>query len=390
MKTGTLFVALVVAGACIAGIVLVTGGGVSTEGNKKKAVQEEECLPVSKSGPWPKVVVAEKDFEFDVMASGSTKKHKFIVKNEGEAPLNLKLKSTSCSCTVGELDKDSIEPGEEGEVELEWTPTAAEAEFHKYAEICTNDPKNPLITLSVKGRVEELLKSSPSPLSGLKLNKVTRDRKVNLTVELYSGVLEKFNITGVKPSSPDIKTKIEPFTEEDLKVEGAKSGYRVLVEFDPKNLKVGPIQESILVQTDVEEAKEWSFPMRGFFTGSILAMPYIPEGEENPKHRWRYEDLQVHLGDISAANGAKGWCRMSLVDIPKDLDLKITGVESSMEAVTASTEELSSPTEGEKLFAVTIEVKPGVEIGNHKATVTLKSNHPDAPEIQFTLQFQAF
>src|SRR5579872_2905137 len=56
--------------------------------------------PVSKTGPYPKAVIEETEFEFGRMEVGEERSHAFIIRNEGEAPLLLKKGKTTCKCTM--------------------------------------------------------------------------------------------------------------------------------------------------------------------------------------------------------------------------------------------------------------------------------------------------
>ncbi len=52
-------------------------------------------------------------YEFGVMELYETGKHEFVFKNTGEAPLVLQKGSTTCKCTLSQLEDCSIQPGEE-------------------------------------------------------------------------------------------------------------------------------------------------------------------------------------------------------------------------------------------------------------------------------------
>ncbi len=393
MKPGTLFVALVVAGASITGILWMTGTIDPVEVVNSVKGADPQGLPISETGPWPKAVLPETEFLFDVMAVGSEQTHKFIVKNEGEAPLKLKIKGTSCTCTVGELAKDEIPAGEEAVVELQWRPHAAEPEFHKTAEVWTNDPQNAVMTFAVKGRVEQMLAIQPE--GGWVLENLERNKPETLTAEIRSGILEKFSLTSIETSDKSVTVIEEPLTEEELKTTNAKSGYRLKVTLEPSELKVGKIEESVTVKTDVEGAETITFPLEGQFLGSITGLPYRPEGvKPRPGMTWAREVLQTSLGDVPSAEGGEGWYKLVVGDMPEGQALEVTGVESSLESVTATVTPLPAPPQSTRqFFLVTFQVKPGVKPGTYQqkdsAQVILKTNHPYAPEIKFYVSFNA-
>jgi hypothetical protein len=393
MKPGTLFVALVVAGASITGILWMAGTIDPVAVVKSAGGAAPEGLPIAETGPYPKVVLPETEFNFDVMAVNDEMTHKFIVKNEGEAPLKLKVKGTSCSCTLSDVAKDEIPTGGEAEVELKWTPHAPDMAFEKTADIWTTDPDNRIITFTVKGRVEPML--DVAPLDGWTLENLDRTKPQTVTAEFRSAILDKFTLTSIEPSSESLAVTQEPLTEEELKEFNSKSGYRLKVTLDASQLKVGKIEEHITVETDVKGFATLNFPIRGQFLGSITGLPYTPEGVERPPGMiWTREVLQTALGDVQASEGGTGWYKLIVGDMPEGQKFEVIGTESSMEFVTATVEPLPTPKNNPRqFFVVTFKVKPGVPPGSYQskqsAQVILKTNHPYASEIKFYVSFNA-
>src|SRR3990172_2361335 len=85
--------------------------------------------PISPAGPYPKVVTGERVFEFGTMAKNEMRKHKFTLRNEGQAKLLLSKGPTNCRCTITELAQREIAPGSSTEVELSWTPRDLDSKF---------------------------------------------------------------------------------------------------------------------------------------------------------------------------------------------------------------------------------------------------------------------
>jgi hypothetical protein len=80
--------------------------------------------------------------------------------------------------------------------------------------------------------------------------------------------------------------------------------------------------------------------------------------------------------------------------MPEGVEFEATEISSTMEQVTASLQKLpSAPNSQQQLFVVTFQVKPGVPRGPYRgkdaAKVTLKTNHPLAPEIEFRVAFSS-
>lgn len=394
MKAGTLFVALVVAGACIAGIVWLAGGS-GPDVSESEAAEDKNALPISEAGPYPKAVIPEKLYDFNIMGTGQEMAHTFLIKNQGEAPLQYKLKGIECTCTVSDMEDGKvyeIPVGGEAEVELKWTPTAPELDFVKSADIYTNDPDNKVVTFTVSGRVEHTLTVTPD--SGWTLQGLDRNNPETLTGEIYSAVLDKFEITSVEASSDKIQASIEPIPESELEMRAIKSGYRIKVTLTAKDLTLGSISEKVTVHTDVQAHEKVFFPLSGQFLGSISAVPYIPPGQKADGRKWAPNTLQLDLGVFDGADGRQGWFMLLVGDMPEGVAFEVNEKKSNNESVTATVKPLPAPAKSTKQFAlVTFDVKPGIRPGSYykdeSIDVVLKTNHPYAPEIKFGLAFQA-
>ena len=88
------------------------------------------------------------DIEFD-----SDGKRVFKFKNVGNAPLIFNRISSSCGCTVPKRPEKPIQPGESGEIEVEYD-TKRVGIFMKAVTIYSN-AKTPNIILRIKGKVLE-------------------------------------------------------------------------------------------------------------------------------------------------------------------------------------------------------------------------------------------
>ena len=106
----------------------------------------------------------ETTFNFGKMERGATMSHAFKVRNVGSRPLRVEVVSTTCKCTVGDLEKNEIPPNEESDVLLEWTAKTAAGPFRHGATLSTTDPKHSRIELTVEGDVVESSSIIPSEL----------------------------------------------------------------------------------------------------------------------------------------------------------------------------------------------------------------------------------
>ena len=91
--------------------------------------------PVTADGPLDtvnvaKMVFSETEHDFGEVDAGAVIKHTFRFINEGTVPLIINQARSTCGCTVPSWPKEPIEPGEEGEIKVEFN-TAGKKEVQK-------------------------------------------------------------------------------------------------------------------------------------------------------------------------------------------------------------------------------------------------------------------
>src|SRR5690606_19494696 len=116
------------------------------------------------------------------------------------------------------------------------------------------------------------------------------------------------------------------------------------VTFDPKDLKLGEISETVTVQTDIEGHSEISLPVKGYFMGSITGLPHLPDGKTADGRQWFRRVLRLDLGQFPAAEGRDGWYKLIVADMPEGETFQVSDIQSSNESVTATVEPLEAPT----------------------------------------------
>ncbi len=166
-------------------------------------------------------IVGSEEYDFGVMEAGSKGKHKFVVRNAGEFPLALEIIGSTCKCTIGELTKSSIDPGEQTEIELSWNVVSTGEEFGQSAILKTNDPSRGELNLKIKGRVVSEMTMSPKSFD---FGTIEASEAVKLESVIYSFLKEPIVVLKPKLTDETIE-KLSTFTIEEIPVE-AKEGTR--------------------------------------------------------------------------------------------------------------------------------------------------------------------
>ena len=389
----------------------------------------------AETGPHPKVAVDEPEHDFGVVALGDSDSHTFVVKNVGEAPLLLGEPITTCKCTAPEAGTgEPIAPGESTTVTLTYTPEKEANEFVQRAYIHTNDPTDPRLELEVHGRVRPLLKAFPG--ESVDFGAVDGKEPVVQTFRVLSTILEELTVTDATASSDYLEVTTAPADlsrplylsdveadeadedeagdggEEDGEadpepaVSAAGAGYVGGVEVTVKllpGMAVGRIKEQVTLQFDVE-APDMKRPAEGKIMVDYRKMnvdvvgtvrgPFAFVAVQREDQKFLPSMLAFELGTFPSEEGTKGTLQMFVDGMDEPLEL--TDVKSTEEYVQLKVRrDPSFPVESgrQKLFLDFV-VPPGAPPATHirkgKVTVTAKTNHPDARELQFYIQMASY
>ncbi len=192
-------------------------------------------------------------YTFGNMKLGESMSHEFPFRNGGNGPLVLSMGSSTCKCTIGDLEKSILQPSEETMIKLTWTPKAPSLDFSQSATIITNDPLKGEVQLGIVGKVGQSIVFTPSALS---LGDFSSTETSTHKLRVFSH-LEGVTVDSLTWSDPDaskyvsfLKTEIDPKT--DPENENAFKGYEVAVTIKP-GMRIGPFSSRILATTNMED-----------------------------------------------------------------------------------------------------------------------------------------
>ncbi|MFM9960162.1 MAG: DUF1573 domain-containing protein [Planctomycetaceae bacterium] len=432
---------------------VLTGGGLAVHFRQQSVVPDDtkvvkvdtsDVPQPPKTGPYGKfVVVGETSYHFGVMEHLQKGEHEFKVRNDGKAPLKMVAleRDQTCSCTLGSLGKDGLQPGEETNVKLSWTIKYPKTAFHHSAKIRTDDPENPVTTFYVRGFVGHRLVVKPS--QEISVGSLSEKEPTERKIFLFSEVVDAFEITKFEPSNPLIVAKATPLTAEALKLatqdpvaaksremmkqmsEDAKRnapggkiaelpgpshdqppedlsdqspdpkcGYELQITLHP-GFPIGKLRESLLIHTNVPSSSEAdapvSPPMLVTFTGlrsgpvQILGTPGIT---------WSPEETLLRMGRFPAKEGKKA----KLVVLVKKSEQELEITEAKLDPPQMKYEFRKDATfngAGRDKFELVLDVPAGgipLSLGGGQRTgsVILQTNHPEAKTIKFELEFTSF
>lgn len=335
-------------------------------------------------GPQPEAVAEQMTFNFGAIELGGSMRHSFTVKNAGQAPLKLTKGSTTCKCTLSELDNSEIPPGGEGSVSLEWKGEGEIGPFRQTATILTNDPKQPRLTFTVEGELTEAITVEPYELV---FTSISAREPYEAELRLYARHSEDLKVTDYRvegrSGSEQFELTFEPLTEDELKANDAKSGVLARVVTKPV-LPLGPIRQKIVLQTNLASKPTVEVPLRGMVVSDISVI-----GPD-----WNNERSTLQVGLVQSAQGAKRTLRLVTRGEYRN-DVRFSVHSKYPEFLKVSLGEIEGVGQGQVTqVPITIEIPPGSPAANHLGTsigrlgeVVLKTTHPDVPEMTLRLQF---
>jgi hypothetical protein len=336
----------------------------------------------------PKVLVLDRFHHFGSVERDTKVRHEFQFTNMGKAPLTLKPGGTSCSsCTIAEISKSVVAPGETVSVLVEYQTNYYKPQFRQTATILTNDPEHPRIELTITGNLTANFWFVPSTFDFSRVS-ATETKTVEMTV--YSRLSDSVRVVKHELMSSEsaayFDVRAEVIAADQLNEPDAKGGSRVLATLKP-GLPLGPIRQTIRLElelTGMSEKPVVETRVEGIIDSDISI---IGKG-------WNADAGKLSIGAIKSAAGAKrelfvllrGPHRHGVTIKPEKIDpewLKVTLGEPT---------DLKSGTVTQ--IPLTIEIPAGTPPTNHLgsgqgkfAEILLETTHPDVKQIPLRVQF---
>ena len=141
------------------GAIIVLGGVLvfsTTRNNSTSTTQNN-------SGPQPRILVSEEEWDFGKVTRGEKPTHIFIVKNGGEGDLIIEGVKESCPCIEASISTTRIKPGESAELKVSYDTTDYVGKDEKHLHIYSNDPQVPDKWISLYVETEVLQTPNLTP-----------------------------------------------------------------------------------------------------------------------------------------------------------------------------------------------------------------------------------
>jgi Protein of unknown function (DUF1573) len=129
----------------------------------------------------------------------------FKYENKGTTPINIKAVRTSCGCTTAALAKNTVAPGEKGEIVATMKIGDRTGMQQKTVTVETDDPKAPSTILTFKAMIAQILELQPAFVFWQ-----ANEKPDPKTIMAKAGKGVTIKTLEVTSSTPDMTAKVEP------------------------------------------------------------------------------------------------------------------------------------------------------------------------------------
>ncbi len=306
----------------------------------------------------PKITIEEPIADLGIVVKGDSASHEFVLRNTGDATLEILEIRPACGCTVVDFDK-TIEPGESGTVQATLnTAGLRSGDGSKGISVFTNDPENPRIQLTMQAKLRDYLVFNPG---FARFVKGKGHGPGEVTQIFFAPKFDDLKILKVESPFPHLAVDYRPATEEEHRNEGAANQYVLTLTFDYTQAAVGPLIGKLAVHTNHPKQKIAWLPVSGFVRPLVAVTP-----------------PQAHYGDIE---DPEAMTTNFVVKSYAPFDVKVTKVSENLEGAQATV----VPIEEGKSYNVQLTFDPEMPKGKFTGQLEIHTDSKIAPLITVDL-----
>ncbi|BDD09939.1 hypothetical protein FUAX_23710 [Fulvitalea axinellae] len=309
--------------------------------------------------------------------------HRFVFKNDGNAPLVIKSVRASCGCTTPDWSKTPVLPGKNGFVVATYDPKNRPGAFHKSLTITSNATPS-TSRLYIKGTV------TPAPLtperkypitlgnirakySVFHLGKVLNNKPTVKTYELYNAGNAPIIFTGKNTIPAHISVSISPRSIKP------KETAKLTLTYDGKKKDdLGFLMDNMKIGTN--DTKE---PTKRFRIAATVE-DYFPPMTEAMKAKAPVFTLNKKVHDFgNIAQNQTVSAKFTVTNTGKS-DLRIKKTKTSCGCtLTRQQKDVLKPGESTDM---TVDFRTGTRTNKQIKTVTVYTNDPAKPVERITIR----
>lgn len=252
--------------------------------------------------PAPQLVLSKTVWNFGTVKYGDTLKETFELRNTGGADLRITNLTGTCACTVAEMSRALIPPGESAQVTVRFDTTLRQGKIVASIKIQSNDPTRSLAIFSVIGVVKPLIVIEPESLT---LSSPDR------SAALHGSVMIHFNTP--EPLTPKLAAGGSKLLAAKLEEVSAGRVYKLDIKLRTAP-PIGLTRDAVVIETGYADQPTIRIPVYVNIQPRVQVTPaviYIPRQVATKSYR------QIRVQYFGQRR-----------------DFRVTAVQSSHEAVT--------------------------------------------------------
>ncbi|HEX5718671.1 MAG TPA: DUF1573 domain-containing protein [Thermoanaerobaculia bacterium] len=306
----------------------------------------------------PKAVAVEPIKDVGFVAKGEMAIHEFVIRNDGDALLELREVRAACGCTVADFDK-TIAPGKTGKVRVTLDTGTFNGPIAKGVTVYTNDPEVPTIELTVRTDVGQFVKVKPGYARFIM---VQGEKEGKIVQTLWTPDKTPLEIVKVESPYPFLKLRFWEAKPEERLTENADQQQWKVEAVLASDAPVGALTEPVRIHTTHPKQKLVQIPVSGFVRPVMAVTPPVVDiGQVDGKVPVRFS--------LNVRNFATE-------------PIKVTGVAGDVQGIDAKIEPLQEGRE----YQVQITFQPDARKGPVNGKLTLTTDSQKVPRIEVQLK----
>lgn len=323
---------------------------------KATAKSDAKATPAAaaKEEKAPRLTIVEPVKDYGTVPKGNKLDWAFVVKNTGNADLEIIAAKPGCGCTVADFDK-VIKPGETGKVTAHVDTTAFAGPIAKTVSLETNDPSTPTAQLTIHAVVKPYVEAYPAGF--VRYNLLQGDASTQ-SVTLYSEEDDPFEIVKIDAPSDWVKVAYKKIDDPSQAAQGVgkpgQAQYKVDITVGGPDAKLGPIADKIHITTNSKHQPDYWVSVTGVV-----------------RPTYRVDPQNVNFGEITSNDTAA--TRTVLLhsnNLQNPDSFVVSKAESTVPGVTAAVK----PGAAKGDYEVTLQVAKDAKAGDIDGQVKIYTN----------------
>lgn len=218
--------------------------------------------PILAENPQPRIVSDEPVMNYGEVDNNQVIEHTFVVRNDGDALLEISRVRPACGCTVANISSQRLAPGESAEITTRLNLQGRTGRQRKTMAVDSNDPNTPTLTLTMDGVALTEINVTPQRLL---VNNIKQGEEPEVhRIDILSNASQPISIQSLSTGNPLVTAELETVEE------GRR--YAILVRTTGE-LPQGPTHGRIQVQTDHPRRPSIQIPFQFMVVGDITVAP---------------------------------------------------------------------------------------------------------------------